>query len=90
MKSQAFFLVALLVLAFATTAYAESTEVRNLKDISITCMQDIYEGVQLCMKFYRAIVDNDLVILIGLVSQAQALYKKVCVDCFEEVLKFIQ
>ena len=91
MKYQTFFVVALLLIAFTSSAYAAQTEpAKGLNEITMTCLQDIYEGLQLCYSAYEAIMNNNIVALIGIINQAQTLYTKACEDCATQVIKLFK
>ena len=87
MKSQAFFIVALLFIAFTTQVYAASeSPLSALKQDMIACFQDLYEVVQLGYRAYDAIKNENFVALIGIISEIQILGPKLIADCSPEQL----
>jgi len=84
MKYQTIFILTLLLITFTTRVYAR-TPVKDLKDITPECMQDILEGINLFYEFYDAVMNYDYATIIKLVSPLMDLYEKLKVDCVLEV-----
>ncbi|CAI2379555.1 unnamed protein product [Moneuplotes crassus] len=84
MKYQTFFLIALLMMAFATQAQARDLSIDGLKQDMAACAHDLYEGAMLLYKCYNLIKDEKFGEMIFLFPQFQILGPKIMTDCMPE------
>ena len=87
MKTQAFLLVALLLLAFSTQVYGTTVAVKlgqstEVKQDMAACAIDVYNLAQLGYRAYNAISKEDWAALFPLIGEFQALSAKITTDCF--------